>query len=257
MLAADSRVTLLTTQAPMPGQPGPMLVPATFDNARKLLRIASQPYIGVVTYGTGAFGTLEPRTAHSFLPDFETVLEGEPRLSVGEFAERLSTFFAEKWNALMPANHHGPDLVFLVAGFDENAAYGRVFEIAIPSSPQPREPSPGGFGLVWGGQREIVDRILQGFDERAIATLQSQLTVTDPAGLRDQLKKALGLPIPYNFLPLQDCVDLATLLVRATAQLQSWVVGPRGVGGPVDVATITRTEGFVEIQMKKIQGEHL
>jgi hypothetical protein len=256
VLAADSRVTL-TAQIQIPGLGGVMTIPATFDNARKLLQVNGQPYIGVVTYGAGALGTTEPRTAHSFLPDFETELRGEDRLTVGDFAQRLSDFFLDKWNALMPAAvPAGNDMIFYVAGFDEDEPYGRVYEVQIPARPVPNELSVGGFGIVWGGQREVVDRILQGFDERVPTTAQQQLTLTDAQtqALRDQLRQTLNLQIPYQFLPLQDCVDLATLLVHTTAQLQTWVLGVRGVGGPVDVATITRTEGFKEVQIKKIQG---
>lgn len=151
----------------------------------------------------------------------------------------------------------GNDMIFYVAGFNEKEPHGRVYEIRIPSQPIPNELCVGEFGIVWGGQREIVDRILQGFDERVPDAAKTQLSLTDPQTqtLRDHLRQNLKLPIPYQFLPLQDCVDLATLLVRTTAQLQTWIVGLRGVGGPVDVATITRTEGFKEIQMKKVQGD--
>jgi hypothetical protein len=71
----------------------------------------------------------------------------------------------------------------------------------------------------------------------------------------EHLGQNLGLPIPYQFLPLQDCVDLAILIVRTTAQLQTFLVDIRGVGGYVDVATITRTEGFRAVQQKEITGE--
>jgi hypothetical protein len=260
VLAADSRVTLLTLQPPLPGQSVPMLAASTFDNARKLLRPAGQQFIGIVTYGAGALGTTEPRTAHSFMPDFERELEGTGRLAVRAFAEKLSAFFLGKWQSLMPANlGPGQDMVFLVAGFDEDAAYGTVYDVVIPTRPEPVEQCAGTFGLTWGGQREIVDRILQGFDERAIPAICQQLGATEDQGiaLRQHMKQTLSLQIPYQFLPLQDCVDLATLLVHTTAQLQTWVVGVRGVGGPVDVATVTRTEGLVELQMKKVQGEDL
>jgi len=56
-------------------------------------------------------------------------------------------------------------------------------------------------------------------------------------------------------LPLQDCVDLSIFVVRTTITMQKWLVGVRGVGGAVDVATITRTEGFRAVQVKTITGE--
>ncbi len=42
---------------------------------------------------------------------------------------------------------------------------------------------------------------------------------------------------------------------QADAQLQRFLVDIRGVGGDIDVATITRTEGFRAIQQKEIVGE--
>ena len=64
-----------------------------------------------------------------------------------------------------------------------------------------------------------------------------------------------ALSIPYQFLPLQDCVDLSILLVETTAQLMEYTVGVRGVGGAIDVATITRAEGYKPIQVKRVKGK--
>jgi hypothetical protein len=75
------------------------------------------------------------------------------------------------------------------------------------------------------------------------------------AALREEVLPGLAMPIPYQFLPLQDCVDLAIFLIETTATLQGFATGARGVGGAVDVATITRTEGFRAVQEKRIVGE--
>jgi hypothetical protein len=56
-------------------------------------------------------------------------------------------------------------------------------------------------------------------------------------------------------LPLQDCVELATFLIRTTIIAQGLSVDLRGVGGPIDVAIITRTEGLQYIQQKNVHGE--
>jgi len=50
VLAADSRITLLN-QLPNKANPNQMMViPSTFDNATKLLRVSGHNYVGVVTY---------------------------------------------------------------------------------------------------------------------------------------------------------------------------------------------------------------
>ncbi len=257
VLAADSRVTL-TAQLQQPNQPA-MLLPSTYDNATKLLRVKGQTHIGAVTYGIGAIGQTEPRTAHSYIPEFEQALKDVGRLSVQDFANRLSQFFLDKWNIQQMPITPGQDMVFLVGGYDEGAPYGKVFDIYIPSRPTPFEwhSGPGQFGIVWGGQREYADRLIHGFDGRLPELSKTFLNIDD--NKRDELcqhlQSQLQAPVPFAFLPLQDCVDLAIFLIRTTIIMQHWVVGVRGVGGAIDVAVITQTEGFSDIQRKKIKGE--
>jgi hypothetical protein len=271
VLAADSRVTLFgqvqVQAAPAQGgQPAPpaMLIPSTFDHATKMLRLQhpNQKHVAAVTYGAGAIGQLQPRTAHSFMPEFERDLGEEPRLSVEQFAIRLSQFFARRWAASdMPANMgEANDMVFFVGGYDDGDAYGTVYKFSIPTLPEPVPAIPEGqFGATWGGQREITDRIIQGFDPSVPTLVEDILTVPaaqrNPIALSDQLRTRMATPIPWQFLPLQDCVDLAIFLVRTTIAYQRFTVGVRGVGGAIDVATITRTGGFSEIQAKQIFGE--
>jgi len=262
VLAADSRVTLTTTIT-QPNQP-PHTLHATFDNATKLLQVNGQKYVGAVTFGLGALGQKEPRTAHSFMPEFEAELaaEGDKRLSVEDFAEKLGNFFMKQWTELKmpePSKWDADPMVFLVAGFDEGAAYGRIYEIALPKRVKPVELSrgEGNFGAIWGGQREIADRLLYGFDSNVPLAIQKflKLSPEQMTDLNSFLQQNFDVPVPYQFLPLQDCVDLSIFLIRATITLQAWTLGIRGVGGHIDVATITKSEGFKSVQQKTIQGE--
>ena len=255
VLAADSRVTL-TAQNRQTKES----IHVTFDNATKLLKVAGQNDVGAITYGLGALGMEGPRTAHSFMPELEAKLTeaGAGRLSVKDYAGELSTFFMGQWSDMMPKDYQGPDMVFLVGGYDPGKPYGAVYEFRIPKAAKPKSRfDEGAFGLVWGGQKDYVDRIIQGFDANLpnIVQKMSKLSNQQREALRNDLKGALSVPIPYQFLPLQDCVDLSIFLVRMTINIQKWLVGVRGVGGFVDVATITRTEGFKAIQQKKITGE--
>jgi hypothetical protein len=261
VLAADSRVTLNAQLQLAPGVP-PLMLPATFDNATKLLKVKGQEYVGAITYGVGAIGLNEPRTAHSFIPEFEAQLPAE-RLSVETFATRLSTFFLARWNDAHMPNPAAPgqDMVFLIGGYDQDAPYGRVFEFFIPSNPAPREAIPQGqFGGRWGGQFQTVDRLISGIDPATVQVVRDFLHVAGPPPgqpdpLEIELKTKLSSRIPWQFLPLQDCVDLAIFLIRATITLQKWTVDIRGVGGAVDVATVTRSLGFKYIQQKEVIGE--
>lgn len=256
VLAADSRVTL-TAEVQQPQ--GKMFLPSTFDNATKLLQITGHGFVGAVTYGVGAIGQGEPRTAHSFLPEFEDELakKGNGRLSVEEYAIKLSEFFLQQWSALMPGSYSGPDMIFLVAGFNVGEPYGRVYQFSVPGNPKPLEQNTGQFGATWGGQLEYTNRLLKGFDPQLPFIAQKHLNLTDSQrnGLAAHLEQQLSAQIPYPFLPLQDCVDLSIFLIRTTMEIQTWIVGVRGVGGAIDVATITRTDGFAPVQRKRIVGQ--
>jgi len=255
VLAADSRVTLM---AEMQQDQEKRLLPSTFDNATKLLQINKQKYIGVVTYGLGAIGQQEPRTAHSFLPELDRALPTD-RMPVEDFTSELSEFFVGHWKATMPEDWQGPDMTFLVGGYDENEAYGRVFQINIPSHPEPIEWNAGSqFGVTWGGQLEYINRLVKGFDPKLPSVVQDYLKLNEEqkTKLEQHLERDLSSRIPYQFLPLQDCVDLSVFLIRTTIELQTWIIGVRGVGGAIDVATITRTDGFNPIQRKRIMAKN-
>lgn len=251
VLAAESRITL---EAQPSGEGTPISV--SFDNARKVLRFAEpNSFVGVVTYGIGGIGL---RSAYSFVPEFESTLPNDERLSIQDFSQRLSNFFMQQWTSTMPANYQGPPITFVVGGFNDGEPYGRVYLIVIPNAPTPAEqhPTPSSFGITWGGQREIVDRLLRGYDQRVINIVRTTLNLNQQQV--QQLMQAwapLHMQIPIQYLPLQDCIDLAIFFIRTTIEAQKLTVGVRGCGGAIDIATITRQNGFKFVQEKKIRGE--
>jgi hypothetical protein len=264
VLAADSRITITVQQHAIPTsqQPNPPIIitPAFYDNASKLLKVEGQGYLGTVTYGIGTIGIDRPRTAASFLPEFEKDLaagKSHPqRLSVNEFAKRLGDFFHRQWQAAFMPSGHG-DMIFVVGGYNENEAYGRVYELSVPTNPAPTEQNANSFGLTYGGLTDITSRILTGIDPAPLSIIGNLLNLSpsQSAMMSNAIASQRQLRIPYPSLPLQDCVDLSILLIKTTAQLMGYTMDVRGVGGPIDVATVTRIDGFKFVQSKQIHGE--
>ena len=260
-LAADSRVTLTMLAVPPAGRwhpSPPVAVQATYDNATKLLKVKGHDYVATVTFGLGAIGGNQPRTAHSFLPELETEMANQPRMYVQDFAQRLGDFFYQQYTLSMPAG--STDVMsFFVAGYNENEAYGRTYKIQIPPQSSgaltPIEQQANQFGISWGGQTQITTRLLNGHDPGLIEHIKNRFTIPEPDMVQTIQAAQVGLKTPYQFLPLQDCVDLSILLVRTTSQLMRYMVESRGVGGAIDVATVTRNEGFSYVQTKQVRGE--
>ncbi len=254
VLAVDSRVTLEARRAGVPP------LPFNFDNATKLLSFSDAPhnFVGAVTYGVAVIGR---RTAHSFIPEFEqdVLMKSKERLTIQSYAEKMSSFFMARWEESMDRTYKGPGMTFIIGGYDPEAAYGKVFLFQVPQQPVPEQRNPGDseFGMTWGGQLEIACRLIHGYDPALIPIVREALHLNDEQVelLTKQLGAKLAFPIPYDALPLQDCVDLAIFLIRSTMSAQHLAIALRGVGGPIEVAVITRTKPIEFIQKKKIRGE--
>lgn len=168
---------------------------AYFDNATKLFSFKKpHNYIGVLTYGVGAIGSDEEplkRTIESYMPDFESTLHTpKRRISVSEFAQRISKFFMEQWDAKMPQTYQGAPLGFIVGGFDdEKSVDGNLYQIQIPydKDSDPIEINKDDWGSIWRGETGIADKIMFGYDAHIVG---------------DTFSKVLDYIIPK--LPLDD-----------------------------------------------------
>jgi hypothetical protein len=254
VLAAESRVTLgAILNTPI----GQQQINVNFDNANKLLSF-NKPFdrFGVVTYGLGTLGL---RTAQSLIPEFETTIADVPNsITVLEFSQRLSDFFHQQWQTLMPNNFvalPGQGMIFNVAGFDDNEI---IYQFEIPGRLVPVEQNPKVanqhiFGIVAGGQHEVMSRLMTGYDPNLFNILIQHGFLTQPQlNQIIPLLEPIKLQTPVQFMPLQDCVTLAVLLIKTTIDAQSLSIGMRGCGGAIDVAIITKNNPLKFIQKKNI-----
>jgi hypothetical protein len=51
-------------------------------------------------------------------------------------------------------------------------------------------------------------------------------------------------------MPIQDVIDLAEFLVHSTIMFSRFAPGAPTVGGPIEIAAITKHEGFKWVQRK-------
>lgn len=249
VLAAESRVTLEINK-----KGSNQVFLNTFDNATKLFSFNKpHQHIGVVTYGQAAIGQ---RTAHSYVPEFESNLAGK-LTTVFDYAQIISDFYLQQWQKIMPPSYNGPNMTFIVGGFNDNEPHGRVYLIEIPSAPKPLEQNPGMgmFGITWGGQREIIDRLIFGYDPQIVNTIFSILkpNSTQVQQVTNALQSSHRIQIPLDVMALQDCISLARLFISTTINTLELTIGVRGCGGPVDIAIIQRNNEFKFIQHKEMK----
>src|SRR5207245_10509217 len=129
----------------------------------------------------------------------------------------------------------GKGMHFVVGGYDENKAYGSMFDLNIPKKATPEELAQNDFGIHLGGQGEPTIRLMQGYDPRVLAIAQQVCNLTPQQMNAFQAALVpLMLSVPYGILPLQDCIDMAVFLIHTTVSAKKLSVGIRGVGGVID-----------------------
>lgn len=225
------------------------------DRAQKIFPL--NPYLGVAFLGQGTFYINQETSPKSIRSIIRLAAKDLPQdCSV----ETAAVILHDKTKCALQIhqstlNAKRVGLAFYVGGYgSQNSERGELYRCEIPGDIH-LERTTEDAGLVWNGQHEIVDRLILGYDPRL-----RQILSDEPANeVFSKLHPKLQLLINFHTMPLQDAVDLATLLVHTTIEMQRFsdgVVGMPGhvasCGGFIDVAVITSGEGFQWLKQKSL-----
>lgn len=257
VLAADSAATLH-------GPDGN--VAFVWNNANKIINLLKGSPIGFISWGAGGVGNAGLETLMKDLrrrfaghdPDHVDWKIDRHNYNIAEIAARVREFlFDELYAQTFPPGVPRPELGCMVAGYSSGQMMADQFEINLlkdGSCPPPREVcahdhSPN---LSAAGQPEAIWRLVRGFDSGLADVLQDKLGVPpDEIGPATQvIAQALGHPILAAPMPIQDAIELADFLVDLTIRYARFRPGASTVGGPIEIAAITKHEGFKWIRRK-------
>ena len=260
VLASDSASTFLGQ-----GPNGELGVLNVYNNANKVFNLRKGFPIGAITWGAGSIGQASISTIIKDLRQIFT--EGQnPRgwkldknnYSIGEVALRLKEFvFDELYSAAfkdIPSRK--PDLGFIVAGYSApDAPMAEEFQIDIKNG-ECTGPTllrkQDEIGLTWGGDPEALNRLVAGTGGGLPKVLQSIFKIDD-AKLPEVMmliQQQLQVPLVLPAMPLQDAIDLADFLADLTIKFSRFRPGAPTVGGPIEIAAISKHEGFRWIKRK-------
>ncbi len=100
-------------------------------------------------------------------------------------------------------------------------------------------------GAVWYGQPEALSRLILGFGgnaEQALVNLGADPALAPQYLL--ELRRQTEAPLIEPHLPIQDAIGLADFFVDTTIKFTRYSPGSDTVGGPIELAVITKHEGF-------------
>lgn len=157
-------------------------------------------------------------------------------------------------------------LAFIVAGYNSDGSH-QVFMIYVPGNIEEKRSSKikgKEYGASWAGQIDVIARIVLGWDPR-LSNLSFVQQAAKNFGEETIRRELAGLEynISWGTMNLQDSIDFSVLMIQTTSAIQRFSDGIRmdpgditGVGGPVDVAVITPSKGFVWVNRKSLSIEN-
>lgn len=248
VMASDSALSFATGQI--------------YHHGDKIVNLCKGLPLGVMVTGEGGIGS---ESITTLLKDLRLRLSGRDpanpdwgldpeKYTVGEVAERLREFmFAEK--AL-----NGPSVGFMrfrICGYSYGRPLPEIWEVKImgKSCDNPTlVRKEADFGVNWDGEYDVLNRLILGIpvDFNKVA-VESQLYGTDAEAeaARQKLVPGLYQSFVMTAMPIQDAIDLARFLVETTIGAIHFNFSARKtVGGPIEIATITKHEGFRWIARK-------
>ncbi len=249
------------------GPNGDHAVVNVYNNANKIFNLHRGLAIGGMVWGAGSIG---PASIPTLVKDLRKRFEGRdsshrsweitPRhFKIEDVAERVRQFLFEEHYRVqyrkVKKNADKPSLGFMVAGYSARSSFAEEWLIRIenghcnpPTRVQPVEEC----GWSAYGAPEPIHRLLFGYSPCLEDVLKDKFGVPDaqlPAAMKI-VKASLEVPVVLPPMPIQDVIDLADFLVHLSSVYYRFRMGAQIVGGPVEIAAITKHEGFKWIKRK-------
>jgi hypothetical protein len=263
VLASDSATTLCRTS---PG--GGEEVSQIWNNAKKIFRLHTELPLGAVTWGLASVG----RSSLKILAkDFRNELMGgqlafDPNAyTVQQVAILFKEFMFDRHYQQafdqIPADQR-PELGFMVAGYSSGQPRGEVWLLYTgqgihhgPDLAIGQDES----AITWQGQPLSLRRLLLGFDAGGLRMVLHNAGLQQPEieAIIQSCSQEFGVGMVKDGMPIQDAIDLAIYLEETSAGFSRFCDGPAFVGGPVEVAVLTRYEGFKWIKRKHFYDKAL
>lgn len=235
-----------------------------WNNADKIFHLHRQKPVAAMTWGSGVVGS---KSISTIAKDLRRRLRGKDPNHAWELpadytielvADRLIEYMYDELYQPFHATNPGlpPAAVgFCVAGYSHDAELpeARIVVIDDPASRPTADPVAGTDDTGWiaWAQPQGTVRLFSGYDPALPGLIEEQLDPQEWEKVEPIFaENALAIYPAFPGMPLPDAVHLAKFLVDVTVGYSHYTLGPDTVGGAVEVASMSRHEGFKWISRK-------
>lgn len=248
VLATDSASTIYAP--PFNNQPSGVI--NVYQNAEKLFNLCKGKPIGAITWGSGSIGKTSIST---MMKDFRNQNKSSNHLdSIEGTAIKLAEYVNNLYNKTYAEWPEKPRIGFMVVGYSKDAEFPEEWKFEIingilndPVNVRKKEE----VGMMWNGEPEAISRLCLGFSpnfELVLKEFKFDKELIDK--IMGIARERLTIPFAIAPMPIKDAIDLAEYLVSTTINFSKFSPGAPSVGGPIDIAAITKHEGFKWIKRK-------
>jgi 20S proteasome alpha/beta subunit len=240
----------------------------TYQHANKIVNLHKGFPLGAMVTGNGGIGS---ESIETLLKDLRRRFHGEDvaylnwKLDPAAFtlqavAEKLREFlFEEKARQLNEDVH----MKIRICGYSAGRPLSEVWEVnilgrdcAAPAQVQDEKSC----GPMWDGEYEALNRLIFGLGTGFVPAIVTHgaLNQQQAEDVYRQLPKALYQQFVLPAMPIQDAIHLARFLVETTIGMVKFSVNrTKTVGGPIEIAVITKHEGFKWVHRKHFFPQEL
>ncbi len=265
VLVADSASTLTLRDAS--GNP---CYGNVYNNARKLFRLHDNLPVGALTWGANNIGRASIKM---LAKDFRVAISDstspffidQNNYTIEMISENLKTFIYDNHYQPVFTTRPWPDFGLLVAGYSYGKSMGEVWMFDVDknngtcSSCTTLKARDATGGIDWYGMPTSLHRLIMGLDPDLHSILVQGGVDQDVATtLVTTCESILKVTVAYDSMAIQDAIDLGVFLAETAKRFTRFCLGRYdSVGGPIEVAVITRYEGFKWVRRKHFYDKAL
>ncbi|WP_207540371.1 hypothetical protein [Sabulicella rubraurantiaca] len=227
-------------------------------HANKISHLCEGLPVGAMSTGVGGIGNESVETLMKDLrrrfagrdPEHPDWRLDPASYTMEQVATRLRAFFFDEKAS---AGHEPTNLQLRLCGYSAGRSLAEVWQVSMTGRdcPPPRRiMDETAFGVLWDGQYEALNRLVLGVGfDIADVLAKHGLRPQEAKRLQEKLVQDLYTALSVPAMPMRDAIDLARFLVETTIGFVRFaVLLPKSVGGAVQIAAITKHEGFQWVQ---------
>lgn len=251
VFVADSASSLAQT-----GSDGQQIISRVYNHGNKVFNLFRGLPIAAMTCGLGAFGS---ESISTIAKGIRVELMSDGGIDRDNYAIETVTRFARdrflaKFESLDANVRSAASFEFIVGGCSSGSGGSEIWKFQFANGEAPEPVCIVGNGvsdIIWAGQPEACVRLVLGISSQTPTILmQAGLSEDQAMALVQAIRASSTARLVEPAMPIRDAIALGEFLAQTTASFVKFLPGADTVGGDLDIATVTKYEGFRWIRRK-------